>query len=85
MLDEGSPDAARVLSFSGGTLGSFADVEPDRKRVFGGSSRDGADEGITFVGNRQTDGVQADHGGVENLAAIERRKTIAESHRRYQI
>jgi hypothetical protein len=39
----------------------------------------------SLIGDRQTDGVQADHGGVENLAAIERRKTIAESHRRCQI
>jgi hypothetical protein len=57
-----------------------ADVKPNRKRVFDGSPQDGAYERIAFAGERQTDGVQADHGGVENLAAIERRKPVAESH-----
>jgi hypothetical protein len=55
-----------------------------RKRVIDGSSQD-AHEGISFVGGRQTDGFQTDQGGIEKLAGIEPRETIADSHRRRQI
>jgi hypothetical protein len=40
--------------------------------------------GRILCDDRQTKGFQADHGGVENLAAIDRRKAIAKSHRRCQ-
>ena len=46
---------------------------------FGGLARQGRAEPVAF-GDLETDGVQADHGGVQNLAPIERRKAIAESH-----
>jgi hypothetical protein len=45
-----------------------------------GSSQEGSDEGISFVGNRQTGAVQAGRARLQNLPAFERRTAIAESH-----
>ena len=59
--------------------------ESHRKRVCDGSAQDGAHERLVVVNDRQADGVQAAHRRIENLAAAERHKSVAESHRRCQI
>jgi hypothetical protein len=62
-------------------LDPLADHQSDRERVRHGAAQDGADQGIGVAADRQADGVQTDRCGVQNLASIERHKSVAEDHR----
>ena len=63
----------------------LTDDQSDRKRVRDGSAQDGAYERLVVVNDCQVDGVQATRRRIENLAAAERNKSVAEGHRRCQI
>jgi hypothetical protein len=73
------------FDFPGRALGPPTHVKPDRERVRDSSSSHAAHEGIAVGDDCQVDGVQTRHRGRENLAAIERRKPVAESRSRRQI
>ena len=49
-----------------------------------GATQDRSDQGIVIAIVSQADGVQADRCSLENLASIERHKSVAEDHRRCQ-
>ena len=66
-------------------LGPLAHDESHRKRVRDGPAQDGAHERFVVVNDRQVDGVQAALRRIEDLAAAERHKSVAEGHRRCQI
>jgi Transposase, Mutator family len=85
LRDKGPGSSARFLRLPGRALGPSTHVKPDRERVRDSSSSDGAHEGIAVGDDRQVDGVQARHRRRENLAAIKRRKPVAESRSRRQI
>jgi hypothetical protein len=77
--------AACLFRVPGRALGRSTHVKPDRERVRDSSSSAGVDEGIAVGDDRQVDGVQGRHSPAKNLAAIERRKPVAESLSRRQI
>ena len=84
--DQGPGCSARLLlRLPGRALGPSAHVKPDRERVRYSPSSDGADEGIPVGDDRQIDGIQARHRGRKDLAAIEGRKSVAESRPKSQI
>jgi len=85
LSDQGPASSACLLRLPSRALGPSTHVKPDRERVRYSPSSDGADEGIPVGNDRQVDGVQARHCCRENLAAIERRKPVAESRSRRQI
>ena len=70
---------------SGGALGSSANDEPDRERLRDGASPHGPREGRLVARHREAHGLQTGDGGVENMAPIEGRKSVAESHSRGHI
>ena len=55
------------------------------ERVRDGPAQDGAHERLVVVNDGQIDGVQAAMRRIEDLAAAERQKSVAEGHRRCQI
>ena len=79
---QGPRRAADLLRFPGRALGPSADIESDRERVRHGSASHGAHQGRAVAGHRAADGVQAGHGGRENLAPAEGREPVAQSRRR---
>jgi maleate isomerase len=83
--DQGSQHVACALRLSCRALGSLADDQSNRKRVCDGPAQDGAFERFAVVNDCQVDGVQAARRRIENLAAAERHKSVAEDHRRCQI
>src|SRR5215472_13770071 len=85
MLDEGPRDAAGVLRFPRGALGSLAHDEPHRKRLRDRQAQNGADERLAIINNCQADGVQAAQRRIKDLAAVERNKSVAKGHWRCQI
>src|SRR5215467_1336407 len=85
MLDEGPRDAAGVLRFTRGALGSLAHDEPHRKRLRDRQAQNGADERLAIINNCQADGVQAAQRRIKDLAAVERNKSVAKGHWRCQI
>ena len=82
---EGSRRAADLLRLSRRALGSPANIEPDRERVRHRQAPHRPDQGRAVAGHRPADGVQAGHGGGEDLAAIEGREPVAESRCRRHI
>jgi hypothetical protein len=91
-LAEGSREIARAVigqirftssSTSRPSIGTIYERQT-RSRACSRSSH-GAHEGIAVGDNREVDGFQAGHRSRENLAAIERRKPVAESRSRRQI
>ena len=85
MPAQGSRHAADGLRLPRRALGAPAHVEPDRERLRHRPSPHGTNQGRAVAGHRQDHGVQADHVGVENLAAAERSKSVAETHRRRKV
>ena len=85
MPDQGSRDTADVLRLSRRSLGPFANLEPDRERVRDGEASHRPHERRVVARHRASHGVQTGDGGVEDLAAIERPKPVAESHQRCKI
>lgn len=83
--DERSRGAPRLLRLPGGTLGSFAHGQPDRERLRHCPAPNRANERRPVAQDRQAHGLQARHGGFEDLAKAERRKSLADGHRRRQI
>ena len=75
----------RALRLPRRALGPFADDESHRKRVRDGPAQDGAHERLVVVKNCQVDGVQTALRRIEDLAAPERHKSVAEGQRRCQI
>ena len=75
---EGPRRATDLLRLPGRALGPFADGEPDRERVRHGPPPDGAHQRRAVAGHGSAHGLQADHGGCEDLAAVEGRKSVAE-------
>ena len=59
--------------------------EPDRERVRHGPAPDRPDQGRALADDRQADGVQAGDGRLENLAAAEGRKPVAEGRGRCHV
>ena len=76
---EGPRRAADLLRLPGRALGPSAHIEPDRERVCHRPAPDGAHQGRAVAGHRTAHGVQAGHGGGENLAPAEGRKPVAQS------
>src|SRR5262249_12068020 len=73
---------AGLLRLPGGALGASANDEPDRIDVRHGAVADGQDEGERVEGRLPDDGVQADGGGLEDLAVAEWVTVAVEGHRR---
>src|SRR5262249_40215631 len=70
------------LRLPGGALGASANDEPDRIDVRHGAVADGQDEGERVEGRLPDDGVQADGGGLEDLAGGEWGTVAVQGHRR---
>jgi hypothetical protein len=83
--DEGLRSTAGVLRLPCRALGSLEDDEPHRKRIRNGPAQDSADERFVVVNDRQADGVQTGYRRIENLAAAERPKSLAQDCRRCKI
>ena len=75
---QGPRRATDLLRLPGRALGPSADLQPDRERVRDRAASHGADQGRAVAGYRPADGVQAGHGGGENLAPAEGRKPVAQ-------
>ena len=85
MPDQGSADAADVLRLSRRSLGPLANLEPDRERVRDGEASHRPHERRAVAGHRASHGVQTGDGRVQDLAAFERSKPVAESRQRYKV
>ena len=85
MPDEGSRRAAGLLRLPGRALGSPAHGEPDRERLRNRPASDGAHQGRPVAQHRTPHGLQARHRRVEDLAAPEGRKSLADGRRRRQV
>jgi transposase-like protein len=83
--DERPRRAACALRLPRRALGPLADDESHRKRVRDGAAQDGAHERLVVINHCQVDGVQAALRRIEDLAAAERHKSVAEGRRRCQI
>ena len=83
--DQGSADAADVLRLSRRSLGPLANLEPDRERVRDGEASHRPHERRAVAGYRASHGVQTGDGRVQDLAAFERSKPVAESRQRYKV
>ena len=79
MPDQGSSDAADVLRLSRRSLGSLANLEPDRERVRNGEASHRPHEGRTVAGHGASHGVQTGDGRVQDLATIAGSKPVAQS------
>src|SRR5262249_3417372 len=79
---QGPGGTAGVLRLPGGALGPPADDEPDRIDVRHGAAADAQDERQRVALGLPDDGVQADGGSREGLAAIERLPVAVEGYRR---
>ena len=71
--------------FPGRALGPLAHVQPGRERVRHGAAPDGAHQGCAVPRHRSPDGVQAGHGGRQDLASAEGREPVAQSSPRRHI
>src|SRR5262249_32922726 len=80
--DQGPGRVAGLLRLPGGALGASAHDQPDRIDVRHGAVADGQDEGERVEGRLPDDGVQADGGGLEDLAVAGRGTVAVEGHRR---
>src|SRR5271168_3941298 len=85
MPDQGSADTADVLRPSRRSLGPLANLEPDRERVRDGEASHRPHERRVVPGHRAPHGVQTGDGRVQDLAAFERSKPVAESRQRYKV
>ena len=85
MPDQGSADTADVLRPSRRSLGPLANLEPDRERVRDGEASHRPHERRAVAGHRASHGVQTGDGRVQDLAAFERSKPVAESRQRYKV
>ena len=85
MPDQGSSDAADVLRPSRRSLGSLANLEPDRERVRNGEASHRPHEGRTVAGHGASHGVQTGDGRVQDLATIAGSKPVAQSRQRYKV
>ena len=85
MPDQGSSDAADVLRPSRRSLGSLANLEPDRERVRNGEASHRPHEGRTVAGHGAPHGVQTGDGRVQDLATIAGSKPVAQSRQRYKV
>ena len=83
--DQGPRCPAGLLRLPRRALGPRAHHEPDRERVRHGPAPDGPHQGRALAGHRQAHGLQADHGGLQNLAPTEGRKPVAQGHPGCQI
>ena len=72
---------SKGLRLPGRALGSPADHEPDRVHLRHGPAPNRPDQGRPVAHHRQADGLQARHGGGQDLAKAERRKPVAEDRR----
>jgi len=84
-LTKGSRNTACALRFSCRALGSPAHDQSHPKRVRTVRHKNGAHERIVVADDRQANGLQTTLRRVKNLAAAQRRKSLAEGHRRCQI
>ena len=82
---QGSPRVADLLRLPGRALGPLAHVQPGRERVRHGAAPDGAHQGCAVPRHRSPDGVQAGHGGRQDLASAEGREPVAQSSPRRHI
>ena len=78
---QGPRRAADLLRLPCRALGSPAHVQPDRERVRHRPAPHCADQGRAVAGHRPADGLQARHGGRQDLAQAEGREPVAEGHR----
>ena len=85
MPHQGSRRAAGLLRLPRRALGSPAHDQSHRERVRDHAAQNRADERITVVNDRQADGIQAGRRRIENLAAAQRHKSVAEGDCRCQI
>jgi putative transposase len=83
--DQGPRRPAGLLQLPRRALGPRAHHKPDRERVCHGPAPDGSRQGCALPGHRQADGLQAHHGGGQNLATAEGRKPVAQGHPRRHI
>ena len=83
--DQGSADTADILRPSRRSLGPLANLEPDRERVRDGEASHRPHERRAVAGHRASHGVQTGDGRVQDLAAFERSKPVAESRQRYKV
>ena len=84
MPHQGSRRAAGLLRLPRRALGSPAHDQSHRERVRDHAAQNRADERITVVNDRQADGIQAGRRRIENLAAAQRHKSVAEGDCRCQ-
>ena len=82
---EGPRRAADLPRLPRRALGSSANGEPDRERVRHGAAPYRPHQRRAVAGHRPAHGVQAGHGRRKDVAPIEGRKPVAESHRRRHI
>ena len=75
----------RTRRFTPEGYGSPAHIEPDRERVRYRQAPHCEDQGRAVARYRPPDGIQTRHGGGEDLAAVEGREPVAESHCRRHI
>jgi len=75
--DEGSGSASGVLRLPGRALGPSADRQPDRKRLCHSAAQDRANKRGPVAEDCSSDGLQARHRSLEDLAAAEGRKSVA--------
>ena len=83
--DQGSQRLADVLRLPRRALGPSANVEPDRKRVRHRPPPHHPHKGRAVTGHRTIDDVQAGDGGRQNMAPLEGREPVAQSHPRRHI
>lgn len=82
---QGPRCAPGLLRLPGGTLGPPADLEPRRERLCHCPAPDGEDKRRPVSENRPPHGLQAPHRGLEDLAQVKGRKSLADGDRRRQI
>lgn len=84
-LTEDQNASLAFYDFPRRTLGSSANVQSHRKRLCDRSPPHGAYQGLAILENRPADGLQAGHGRGQDVATIERTKSVAGTHRRCQV
>ena len=82
---QGSPRVRRPSTTSRPSTGTTLRREPGRERVRHGAAPDGAHKGCAVPRHRSPDGVQAGHGGRQDLASAEGREPVAQSSPRRHI